>query len=179
MKSDHWRQFYGIAFQMSFYSTLEKCHYQMKDGRFVMEVIGSNFKMLESYRFFCKCVQVYQYQSRQYPVDVLLVQLGTFLCPDGVHTWKRLLEGYSVTLLLHFFMLLLFHQVTGIITFLVCPIVPFFFLLVFLSSWLVSGKVICFLACSSCVCVCVQELCVGFGWLTFLQYLIKVLQCIP
>lgn len=48
---------------MSFYSTLERCHYQMKDGRFVVEVIGSEFKMLESYRFFCKCVQVYRHKS--------------------------------------------------------------------------------------------------------------------
>lgn len=158
---------------MTFYSTLEKYHYQMKEGRFVMEVTASKVKVLWVLQILCKCVQVDWHKSPVPSTFITACVVGYTLtaCAEGVHTgrgyWRNTLLVFYCIL---FFMLLL-HQVTGIITFsgmpynaslppppLFFPFVSFFILFwlwVFFPYWLVSGKVICFMACSSCVCVCV------------------------
>lgn len=120
--------------------------------------------------------------SHQSPVHVLL--LVQKVCTlEGV-------TGVILSILLHFIFYVVvsssyrYHLLWYALQ-CTSPAPSFFFFLYFglalgfFSYSLVSGKVICFMACSSCVCVCVQELCVGFGWLTFLQYLIKVLQWFP
>lgn len=164
MKSDHWRQFCGITFQMSFYSTLERCHYQMKDGRFVVEVIGTEFKMLESYRFFCKCVQVYRHKLTV-PSTCTARAVGYLLVSWWCAHLKGLLEGYSVSLWLHYFFLCCcccFIKLQVLSSSLVCTIVP---ILVFLFCF---GS--CFLTCFweshlflglqlVCLCVCLGALC--------------------
>lgn len=97
------------------------------------------------------------------PVTQITSAQYIIACAEGVHT--GLLEEYSISLLLHFIFYVVVSSSYRYYHFLVCPIVLFFFpffflyfglaLVGFFSFWLVSGKVICFMACSSCVCVCV------------------------
>lgn len=114
---------------MTFYSTLEKYHYQMKEGRFVMEVTASKVKVLDSYRFFSKCVQVHWHKSPVPSTWIIIACVVGYmhycLCRGCAH-WKGLLEEYSVSLLLHFIFYVVVSSSYKVSPSIVCPIVPFF-----------------------------------------------------